>query len=503
MKTPSSRWWALAALALAMLTIGLDTTVLTVAMPTLATDLGATTAQLQWFSSAYTLVLAATLLPAGALGDRYGRRRLLLGALLLFGAASVICAYAGSANGLIAARAVLGLGAAIMMPLSMAVLPVIFTDAAERARALTVWVTATAIGLPLGPILGGWLLTHFWWGSIFLINVPLVVLGVIAVALFVPESRSDRPTPLDLVGVLLSSLGLLGLTYGFIRAGQDGWSDPGTPLTIAAGLLLLVGFVAWQRRTAHPLIDLALFRSRGFTWGSILATGVNFALFGLLFAVPQFLQSVTGATALGTGVRLLPLIAGLLVGTRLADRLVRTFAPGPVLAVGFVLLTIGLALGANTATDTAYWYTGTWIALVGAGMGVALPTAMNAALGALSTERSGSGSALIQALRQAGGTIGVAILGTILSSGYRSGLGDEVRLPVSDSVTAGVAVARQLGRPDLLDTVRSAYVHGMDLMLWACAGICVVAAITAVIVLPRRRPAAQPVPDAPESVHVG
>jgi EmrB/QacA subfamily drug resistance transporter len=502
MKSATSRWWALAALALAMLTIGLDTTVLTVAMPTLATDLGATTSQLQWFSSAYTLVLAATLLPAGALGDRYGHRRLLLGALLLFGAASVLCAYAGSASGLIAARAVLGLGAAIMMPLSMAVLPVLFTDAAERARALTIWVTSTAIGLPLGPILGGWLLTHFWWGSIFLINVPLVILGVIAVAIFVPASRSDRPTPLDLVGVALSSLGLLGLTYGFIQAGQDGWGNAEALLTIVTGLLLLAGFVAWQRRVVHPLIDLALFRSRGFTWGTIFATAVNFALFGVLFAVPQFLQAVGEASALGTGVRLLPMIGGLLVGTRLADQLARRLGTGPVLAVGFVLLTAGLALGATTGTDSAYWHTGSWIALVGVGMGVALPTAMNAALGALSTERSGSGSALIQALRQAGGTIGVAVLGTILSSGYRSGLGDAVRLPVTDSVTAGVAVAQRLGQPELLATVRSAFVRGMDSMLWTCAGICVVAVIAALVVLPRRRPAAQPQPDRPESVHV-
>ena len=292
------------------------------------------------------------------------------------------------------------------------------------------------------------------------------------------------PRPLDLAGVALSSLGLLGLTYGFIRAGQDGWASVEAPLTIVAGLLLLVGFVAWQRRAAHPLIDLALFRSRGFTWGTILATAVNFALFGLLFAVPQFLQAVGGATALGTGIRLLPLIGGLLVGTRLADLLARRLGTGSVLAVGFVLLTAGLALGATTGTDTDYWFTASWIALVGAGMGVALPTAMNAAIDALSTERSGSGSALIQALRQAGGTIGVAVLGTILSSGYRSGLGDAVPLPVTDSVTAGVAVAQRLGQPELLATVRSAFVHGMDSMLWTCAGICAVATIVALTALP-------------------
>src|SRR5574340_91572 len=215
--TSRKPWWALFALAVAMLTIGLDITVLTVALPTLAVQLGATPAQLQWFTTAYTLVLAAALLPAGALGDRFGRKKLLLGALVLFGIASLACAYAGSSGQLIAARAVLGLAAAAMMPLSMAVLPVLFPYPDDRSRAFTVWVTATAIGLPLGPILGGWLLQHFWWGSVFLINVPLVVIGACAVAVLVPESRSSEPVAIDGLGVVLSGLGLTALTYGFIR----------------------------------------------------------------------------------------------------------------------------------------------------------------------------------------------------------------------------------------------------------------------------------------------
>jgi MFS family permease len=184
-----TRWWALIALALAMLTIGLDSTVLTVALPTLAADLDATTSQLQWITSAYTLVLASALLPAGAIGDRYGRKRLLLGALIVFGLASLACAYSGSADALIASRAVLGLAAAVMLPMSMAVLPVLFPDQAERKKALAIWVTSLAIGLPLGPLLGGWLLQNYWWGSIFLINLPLVVVASLAVARFVPASR--------------------------------------------------------------------------------------------------------------------------------------------------------------------------------------------------------------------------------------------------------------------------------------------------------------------------
>jgi EmrB/QacA subfamily drug resistance transporter len=504
----SSRWLALGALAIAMLTIGLDTTVLTVAVPTLAVDLDASNAQLQWFASAYTLVLAAALLPAGSLGDRFGRKRFLLGALLLFGAASVFCAYAGSADTLIAARAVLGLGAAIMMPLSMAVLPVLFPDSRERGRALTIWVTSTAIGLPLGPILGGWLLEHFWWGSIFLINVPLVLIGVLAVALFVPESRGHQDRPIDLLGILLSSAGLLGLTYGFIRIGEDGWSDAGDWGLVAVGVALLALFVARQRRAAYPLIDLALFRSRGFTLGSGLATVINFAMFGLLFLVPQFLQAVGGTSALGTGVRLLPMIGGLLVGTRLGGRAARTLGSGGLIGAGFVLLTVALVLGAQTTVGTGYGWTATWIALLGAGMGLAMPATMGAAMDALSVERAGSGSAVIQALRQAGGTIGVAVLGTVLSAGYQSGLGGAAVHPVSDSVAAGVAVAGRRGDAALLDTVRTAFVGGMNQTLWVCAVLCALAAATAFWLLPRRPAAAppatgpQPAPVA-ESLHAG
>ncbi|GIF46855.1 EmrB/QacA subfamily drug resistance transporter [Asanoa ferruginea] len=496
----SSRWLALGALAIAMLTIGLDTTVLTVALPTLSVDLGASNAQLQWFASAYTLVLAAVLLPAGSLGDRFGRKRFLLAALVLFGAASALCAYAGSAELLIGARAALGLGAAIMMPLSMAVLPVLFPDSRERGRALTIWVTSTAIGLPLGPIVGGWMLEHFWWGSIFLINVPLVIIGILAVALFVPESRSNHSRPADVPGILLSSAGLLGLTYGFIRIGDDGWSDLADWGLIAAGLALLALFVAWQRRVAYPLIDLKLFRSRGFTLGSTLATVVNFAMFGLLFLVPQFLQAVNGESSLGTGLRLLPMIGGLLVGTRVAGRAVRSVGSGPLVGAGFVLLAIALGLGAMTTVETGYGWTATWITVLGAGMGMVMPVTMAAAMDALSVERAGSGSAVVQALRQAGGTIGVAVLGTVLNAGYQAGLGDAAVRPVSDSVSAGVAVAGQRGDLGLLDTVRTAFVSGMNQTLWVCVAICALAAAVAFWLLPRRPAAPSTLEAAPEPV---
>ncbi|WP_446224513.1 MFS transporter [Nocardia sp. IBHARD005] len=496
------RWLALGALAVAMLTIGLDVTVLTVAIPTLAVDLDANTAALQWFSSAYTLALAALMLPAGALGDRYGRKKVLLAALMLFGAASGACAFAASAGQLIVARVVLGIAAAALVPLSMSVLPVLFTDPAQRQRALTIWVTSTAIGLPLGPILGGWLLQHFWWGSVFLINVPLVVIGALAVATLVPESRSDTVFRVDLLGALLSAAGMLGLTYGFIRLGERGWDDLVGWLVVGAGVATLAVFGWWQRRTEYPLIDLALFAAPGFRWGTAISLLVSFAMFGMFFTVPQYFQAVLGVDALGSGLRLLPLIGGLVIGSRLVDLLLPRLGVRVVITAGLLVLGGGLGLGAFTTVESGYGLTALWTTVLGAGMGMVMPAAVGLAMGELTAARSGSGSALLQALRQAGGTIGVAVLGTVLSTRYRADLGELDRTPISDGVNAGVALARETGDPAMLAQVQQAFVAGMDTMLGLCAALCLVAGLVTALWL--RQPT-QPVTDTDgaESMHVG
>ncbi|TCJ94487.1 MFS transporter [Nocardia alba] len=495
------RWLALGALAVAMLTIGLDVTVLTVALPTLAVDLHANTGALQWFSGAYTLALAAFMLPAGALGDRYGRKRFLLGALVLFGLSSIACAFADSSAVLIAARAVLGIAAAATMPLSMAVLPVLFPDPAQRQRALTIWITSTAIGLPLGPIVGGWLLNHFWWGSVFLLNVPMVIVGALAVALLVPESRADNRFPVDVPGAIASAVGMLGLTYGFIRIGEKGWSDSTSWAIIAAAVATSAGFLWWQRRAPHPLIDLGLFRSARFCWGTAFLILVNFAMFGMFFTVPQYFQAVLGVDALGSGLRLLPMIGGLIVGSRVVDRLLPRLGARVVLVAGFLVLAAGTTLGALTRVDSGYGLTALWITVLGAGMGLVMPTAMGLAMGDLAAERAGSGSALMQALRQAGGTIGVAVLGSVLVTAYRGDLGELNREPISDGIAAGVAVARHAQDAAMLAQVQQAFVTGMDVMLWVCAALCLASAIAAALFVRLRAGGADDAPHAAESVH--
>ncbi|SFP66561.1 drug resistance transporter, EmrB/QacA subfamily [Amycolatopsis arida] len=484
------RWWALGALALALLAFGLDVTILNVALPTLATDLQASTSQLQWFANAYTLVLAAGLLPAGTLGDRFGQKPLLLGALTTFGLASLACAYAADAGQLIAARALLGVGAAVLVPLSMSMLTVLF-PAEERGRAIAVWTTAMAIGIPLGPVLGGWLLDHFWWGSVFLINVPLVVLGIAALAWLLPRTRGSGGVRFDGPGIALSSAGLLALTYGLVTAGEDGWLAPAALVPMLAGGLLLAGFGLRLRRAAHPLVDLALFRAPGFTWGAVLATVASFALMGAMFVLPQYFQAVLGADALGTGLRLLPIVGGLLVGVRVAERVRPRLGAKVVVATGFGLITAGLVAGATTSVSDGYGFVAAWVSLVGLGLGFALPPAMDLAMGAIGPARSGVGSGLLQAMRQVGGTFGVAVLGTVLNAGYRAGV-DVTGLPPAaaaaarDSAAAGVKVARATGAPGLLDSVRTAFVAGSGTALLVCAALTTLGLALAVAYLPRQ-----------------
>ena len=505
--TSARKWWALVAIAASVLVVGLDLTVLNLALPTIATDLHASTSDLQWISDAYSLVLAAAMLPAGMLGDRLGRKKVLLVALVLFGASSAACAYASSVGELIAARAVLGIGAAAIFPLSLSVIPVLFAPE-ERQKAIALMASATFISFPIGPIVGGYLLDHFWWGSVFLINVPVVVLALIAVAVLLPESRSEQRLRLDAGGVLLSSAGLAGLTYGFIEAGQKGWTDTAALTTIVAGIAVLAGFVAWERwltrraGSVRPLIELRLFRSRGFTWGTTLATLTSFAMFGIFFAMPQYFQEVQGANAMGSGLRLLPLIGGLVVGMISSTRLAATGRSGGqvraprasvkgLVTVGFTIMAAALAFGATTKTGSGTGFAAAWLAAFGLGLGLAMPQTMNAALSALSAERSGSGSALISALRQVGATIGVAVLGTVLGTVYSAhlnvkGLPPAAAAAAKSSVVAGVGVAHALGSASLLHSARTAFVQGMNTMLWVCVGIAVASAILALIFLPRR-----------------
>lgn len=494
-QTGARRWWTLAAMALAVFAVTLDVTVLTVALPTLAGALKASESELQWFVTAYTLALVAGMLPAGLLGDRYGRKAVMSAALALFIGGSLACAYAPGPEAFIVARVALGLAGAALIVMVLSLITVLF-DAVDRPRAIGIWGAANFIGLPLGPILGGWLLTNVWWGWIFLMNVPVAIVGLAAVLALVPESRAPRTPTIDIPGVLLSSVGLVALMYGIVEAGDHGWTDGGAVVSALAGLAVLVVFVAWERRVTNrggaPLVDLDLFRSRSFTWGVVCTAFGVFGLFGVLFALPQYFQAIAGLDPQGSGFRLLPVVAGLIVGAVPADRLAVRLGAKFTVAIGFCIVVAGSLIGATTTVASSDGFIAAWSFVAGAGAGLGFATSASAALVELSAERSGVGSALLQAVVKLGPAFGASILGSVLNAGYQShvvvtGLPASAAAAVRASVFGGLAVAREIGSSPLLESIRTAFVAGMDDAVRVGAVAAVVAAALALAFLPSRR----------------
>ena len=491
----SSRWLAMAALSLALITIGLDQTVLSLALPTLSTSLHATESQLQWFVTAYTLALAAAMLPAGLLGDRIGRKTVLVGAIALFGVMSIACAFAPDANFFIGARTVLGIAGAALTVMSLSVVTVLFNEA-ERPRAMGIWAAGNFLALPLGPIVGGYVLAHFWWGWVFLMNVPVVLIGLTAAILFVPQSRSERAPGIDILGVGLSSTGLATLMYGLVQAGDNGWGSSSAIVPSIVSVAILAAFVGWEafltaRPYVQPLIDLGVFRSRSFDVGVILAGAGIFGMFGVLFTLPQYLQAILGMDAQGAGLRFLPLICGLTVGAVTADRLASRIGAKLTVAVGFGLMALGLGIASGMTVSTGDPYMATFGVIVGAGAGLGLATAASAAIVELSAERAGVGGALVQAIIKLGPAFGATILGSVLNSTYQSqvsvaGLPADTAAAVQGSVFGGMAVAQKIGSPALLESVRSAFVAGIDDASRVAALVAVVAMVSALLLLPRR-----------------
>jgi len=474
----SGRWLALGGISLGLLAVGLDITVLSLALPTLADKLNATESQLQWFVTAYTLALTAAMLPAGLVGDRLGRRRTMLAALTVFGAASAACALAPNATLFIAARTLLGVAGAAMVVMALSIITVLF-DEAERPRAIGVWGAANFL----------------WWGWVFLVNVPVVVLGMVAVAALVPESRSAQRPAIDWVGVIASSAGLTLFMYGVIESGRVGWGDPGTIGPLLAGVAVIAGFAVWELRLARigrtPLVDLTLFGSRSFTGGVILAGMGIFGLTGLLFAMPQLWQGVQGLDAQAAGFRLLPAILGMVAGGLVADRVAARLSARVTVALGLLVMAGALFAGSTIRVDTPDSAVATWSFLMGLGAGAGLVTAAAAAMGELDAERSGVGSALVQAVIKLGPAFGAAVLGSVMNDAYRNGvpvagLPADVAAAVQSSVFAGLAVAERLGSPELAQAVRVAFADALGDALRIAGVIALLGAPIAVVLLPGR-----------------
>lgn len=489
------RWWTLAVLCVSLLVISLDNTILNVALPTLVRDLGATSSELQWIVDAYVLVFAGLLLTAGALGDRYGRRLALFTGFAVFGGGSILAAWSGSAQHLIATRALMGVGGAFIMPATLSILVNVFPRE-ERPKAIAIWAATAGLGIPLGPVVGGWLLEHYWWGSIFLINLPIVSAAIVGAALVVPESKDPEASQLDPVGALLSIGGLAALLYAIIEAPNAGWLAGQTLGWGAVAVVLLGAFAVWELRRERPMLDLRLFRNARFSAASIAITLVFFAMFGTLFFLTQYLQFVLGYSTLETGVRVTPVVLGIGSGVGVGTRLAAKIGTKIVVAAGLAIVALGL-LNLSTVSDSSGYQTVLIsILILGFGMGGAMSPATDSIMGAVPEANAGVGSAVNDTTRQVGGALGVAILGSLLATSYSNAIDPVTRaLPpeaahaASDSVGVALGVAARIGGPEgqaLAAAARSAFVDAMGTTALVASGFAMAGALVALLFLPAR-----------------
>lgn len=490
------RWVTLAILCVSLLVIVIDNTIVNVALPTLVRDLGTSITDLQWVVDAYTLVFAGLLLTAGSLGDRFGRKGALTLGLLIFGGASAAAAFAGGVTPLIAARAAMGIGAALIMPATLSILTNVFTDTRERALAIGLWSGVAGIAVALGPVTGGFLLDHFWWGSVFIVNVPIVIAAVVAGHFLVPTSRNPEHPRLDLAGAALSIVGLGALVAAVIEAPSNGWTDPRILLGFAVAAVALVVFVWWEHRVDAPMLDVRLFANPRFTAASLDVTLVFFALFGFIFLSTQYLQFVLGYSAFEAGVRTLPFAFALMVLAPLSSKAVQWFGTKRVVVAGMVLFAAGLVVASTSTVDSGYGRVMIAMVLMGAGMGLAVAPATESIMGALPLHQAGVGSAVNDTSREVGGALGVAVVGSMLSSLYSSDLDAKlpaaVPSPVRDaadqSLGAALHVSAQLGRvgTPLADAARESFVFAMARASLVTAAVALLGALLAWRFLPAR-----------------
>lgn len=496
------RWWTLAVLCFSLVVITLDNTILNVAIPTLQRQLNASNSQLQWMVDSYTLVFAGLLLTAGSLGDRFGRRGALQLGLAVFGVGSVVAALVDTPNELIAARALMGVGGAFIMPSTLSILTNVFTEPGERGRAIGIWAGVAGIGIALGPLAGGFLVEHFYWGSIFLVNIPIAVVAIAAGAWLVPTSKDPAAPKLDPLGAGLSMAGLSVLLYGIIEAPAKGWGSGLILISFALAAFLLVLFVVWELRTDQPMLDVQFFKNPRFSAASTGIALVFLALFGSLFLLTQYFQFVLGYTALKTGVRLLPYAVVLMIVAPLSARFVERLGTKLVVTVGLALVAAGLFAMTGLDVGTSYGDIVWRIVLVAAGMGCTMAPATESIMGSLPRSKAGVGSAVNDTTRQVGGALGIAIIGSVLASTYGSKIGDAIAKqsrpvpkPIADAMKsqlgAALAVAHRIGGPVgslIQTTARHAFVTGMHQGMVVGAVAALVGAVVALVWLPARAP---------------
>jgi EmrB/QacA subfamily drug resistance transporter len=494
------RWIALAFMGIALLVISLDSTVLSLALPSIARELGSSVSGLQWIVDAYMLAIAGLLLTIGYLGDRFGRKPTLLIGLVVFGVFSLGAALARSTAMLIGMRAMMGVGAATIMPATLSILTATFRDPKERAQAIAIWAAIFALGMGLGPIIGGWLLNNYSWSSVFYINLPVVVIGLVGGALYIENSRSENRRQIDYLGALLSIGGFVALVYALIQAGSDGWTAAHVLYAFFAAVVLLGAFIIWELKSRSAMLPLHFFKNMSFSGANVALTLVSFAMMGASFFLAQYLQSVQGYTPLQAGIRMLPMAGAMFLASAVSARIAARLGTKYTVSFGILLAAIGFFyFAAIAAVDTSYSLIVIAMCITSVGMGLCMSPATNSIMGSIPVAQAGVGSAMNSTNRQIGAALGVAVLGTLLNSGYLASI-KAVQWPVPmpeqlmgairNSVQGAHIAAQQIPNPQLaqmvIDKSNHAFTSGTAHALVISAIIMVVASVATLIMLPNR-----------------
>lgn len=485
----------LAVLCLSLMIVIIGNTSLNVAIPTLAKDLEASTSELQWMVDAYGLVFAGLLFTAGTVGDRYGRKGALQAGLALFLVGAAIATTAQDSTMLIGARAVMGVAAAFVMPSTLSILANVF-PAHERPRAIAIWAGVSGGGAALGPVASGWLLEHFWWGSVFLVNVPVILVAVVVGAVIVPRSKDPEDQPLDLPGALLSIVALGALVYTIIEGPHRGWLSTGSMVTFAVSMVGFVAFVARERTTAYPMLDLGLFRDRRYSVASAGMTLTFFAMFGTFFLIAQYFQMVLGYTPLESGLLMLPWAFVMMLLAPQAPKLVARFGAHRLVPVGLVVIAAGLAVFSRLAVDSGLVLIYASVLPLAAGMALTMTPLTTLIMSAVPLGKAGVGSATNDTTRELGGALGVAVLGSLVTSRYTEslapalvGLPDAARRAAESGLAGALQVAGRAGEQGapIVDAAKAAFVDGIGVAAMSGSMVVTAAAVMAWFLLPDGR----------------
>ncbi len=489
------RWWTLTVVSVTVLLATIDETILSVAIPSLQRDLGASASALVWIMNSYMLVFGGLLLTMGGVGDRFGRARMLRYGLAVFALSSLGAALAQSPAQLIGARTIMGIGGAMMMPATLAIIVNVFEEK-EKPKAIAIWAMMAGIGVALGPMLGGALLQNFYWGSVFLVNVPIAGIAIAASLFLVPDSRDPKSRPLDIPGALLSMGAVSALMLAIIEGPQWGATSPRLAITIATAVILGLGFVLRERQAAYPLLDFALFRLPRFSTGAAAVSLAFFSIVGFMFGFTQYLQFVQGHTPLAAGIRFLPIAGGFMFGAIASEELVRRFGTTRVVAAGLVIMTATMPLVLLWEVNTSYMVVGPIVAVIALGVGLVFAPAAEAVMGAVGAARAGVGSAMNDVTQMLAGAFSIAVVGSVMFAIYAARLGDAVAsLPaeqaevVRDSIGAAVQLAASLPQEEALalsTAAKSAFTDALGLAVLIGAGFSLVGALVVARFMPAR-----------------